>query len=303
MNYDQTDMPAAYDAGRGYSPSVLAYWLEVIAQSVPRGSVSEILDLGCGTGRYSNALADFYDANVIAIDPSEKMLAEARRKASSRVRCERASAESLPLPNASVDMAFISMAFHHFDHPDRAAAECRRVLRPNGSVCLRAGTIDRIDSYAYVDFFPGSRPILHRVLQSQVSSNQLSPAPASSSSATNLFRAKPLKTGLRMRKSSPIARTRFSCSFPIANSTRDWLLSANMRRRRRRTRRWLSLWTSSSFVPFEFSLRCSEAEPARAFSHRSAPGPLHQDSRRSRFSRNPVARTVAASGGSTGWSR
>ncbi|MGC2443228.1 class I SAM-dependent methyltransferase [Candidatus Binatus sp.] len=167
MNYDKTNMPAAYDAGRGYSPGVLAYWLEVIAQSVSRGSVSEILDLGCGTGRYSNALADFYDANVIAIDPSEKMLAEARRKASSRVRCERASAESLPLPNASVDMAFISMAFHHFEHPDRAVAECRRVLRPDGSVCLRAGTIDRIDSYAYVDFFPGSRPILHRALQSQ----------------------------------------------------------------------------------------------------------------------------------------
>lgn len=167
MNYDKTEMPAAYDAGRGYAPRVLAYWLDVISKSVPKGSVSEILDLGCGTGRYSNALADFFDATVIAIDPSEKMLAEARRKASPRVRHERASAESLPLPNASVDMVFISMAFHHFDRPDRAAAECRRVLRADGSVCLRAGTIDRIENYAYVEFFPGSRPILNRSLQSQ----------------------------------------------------------------------------------------------------------------------------------------
>jgi len=46
MNYDKTEMPAAYDAGRGYSPGVLAYWLDVISQSVPKGSVSEILDLG-----------------------------------------------------------------------------------------------------------------------------------------------------------------------------------------------------------------------------------------------------------------
>jgi ubiquinone/menaquinone biosynthesis C-methylase UbiE len=167
VNYDKTGMPAAYDAGRGYSPGVLAYWLGVISQSVPKGSVAEILDLGCGTGRYSNALADYYDASVTAIDPSEKMLAAARRKASPRVRCDRASAESLPLHDASIDMVFISMAFHHFEHPDRAAAECRRVLHANGVVCLRAGTIERTENYAYVQFFPGSRPILNRVLQSQ----------------------------------------------------------------------------------------------------------------------------------------
>jgi ubiquinone/menaquinone biosynthesis C-methylase UbiE len=167
VNYDQTEMPAAYDAGRGYSPAVLARWLEVISQSVPKGSISKILDLGCGTGRYSNALADYFEANVIGIDPSEKMLAQARRKASERVRYYRASGESIPLRDASVDMVFISMAFHHFERPDRAAAECRRVLRREGSVCLRAAAIDRIESYAYVDFFQGSRPILYRALQSQ----------------------------------------------------------------------------------------------------------------------------------------
>ena len=167
MDYDQTDMAAGYDAGRGYPPAVLAYWLDVIARSVPKGSVSEILDLGCGTGRFSNALADHFEASVVGIDPSGKMLAEARRKASSRVRFERAAAESLPLGDASVDMVFISMAFHHFADAGRAANECRRVVRHDGAVCLRAATTDRIDDYAYVDFFPGSRPILNRALQSQ----------------------------------------------------------------------------------------------------------------------------------------
>lgn len=167
MNYDQTDMPAAYDAARGYSSGVLEYWLDVISRSVPKGSVREILDLGCGTGRYSTALAKYFDASVVGVDPSEKMLAQATQKASGRVRYERASGESLPLRDGSVDMVFISMAFHHFERPDLVARECRRVLRPNGSVCLRAGTIDRIDSYAYVEFFPSSRAILNRDLQSQ----------------------------------------------------------------------------------------------------------------------------------------
>jgi ubiquinone/menaquinone biosynthesis C-methylase UbiE len=167
MDYDKTEMPAAYDAGRSYAPGVLAHWLDVISQSVPKGSISEILDLGCGTGRYSNALADYYNADVVALDPSEKMLAEARRKASPRVRCDRASAEALPLRDASIDMIFISMAFHHFEHPDRAAAECRRVLRRDGRLCLRAATIEEIENYAYVEFFPQSRPILNRSLQSK----------------------------------------------------------------------------------------------------------------------------------------
>jgi trans-aconitate methyltransferase len=52
MDYDQTDMPAAYDAGRSYRPVVLSLWLEVISRAVPKDMVSEILDLGCGTGRY-----------------------------------------------------------------------------------------------------------------------------------------------------------------------------------------------------------------------------------------------------------
>jgi ubiquinone/menaquinone biosynthesis C-methylase UbiE len=167
VNYDQTDMPASYDAGRGYSPGVLEYWLDVISGSVPKGSVSEILDLGCGTGRYSTALAKYFNANVVGVDPSEKMLAQARQKPSGRVRYERARGESLPLGDGSVDMVFISMAFHHFERPELVAQECRRVMRLNGSVCLRAGTVDRIDSYAYVGFFPSSRAILSRALQSQ----------------------------------------------------------------------------------------------------------------------------------------
>jgi ubiquinone/menaquinone biosynthesis C-methylase UbiE len=167
VDYDKTEMPSAYDAGRGYTPALLACWLNVISRWIPKGTVSEILDLGCGTGRYSGALAAHFDAHVIAVDPSEKMLAEARKKPSERVRYECASGESLPLPDASVDVVFISMVFHHFEDPGRAVRECHRVLRAGGSLCLRAGTTDRIQTYPYVPFFARSRALLSGVLQSQ----------------------------------------------------------------------------------------------------------------------------------------
>jgi SAM-dependent methyltransferase len=56
---------------------VHSLWLGVISQRVPDGA-PDILDLGCGTGRYSAAHADLFNARVIAVDPSLKMLAEAR---------------------------------------------------------------------------------------------------------------------------------------------------------------------------------------------------------------------------------
>jgi SAM-dependent methyltransferase len=131
MDYDKTNMPAAYDAGRSYSPAVLARWLDVISRRVAKSAVSEILDIGCGTGRYSTALAAHFDARVVAIDPSEKMLAQARKKAMERVSYERASGESLPLPDGSVDMVFMSMVFHHFDDPDRILTT---LTEPSGNV-------------------------------------------------------------------------------------------------------------------------------------------------------------------------
>ena len=141
MNYDQTNMAAGYDAGRAYSPQVLAYWLDVISRSVPKGSVSEILDLGCGTGRYSNGLADYFQASVVGIDPSEKMLAEAQRKASARVRYERASAESLPLRDAAVDMFLSRWRF--------ITLSIRTAPPPNAAVCSAATA-----EYAYVQARP-----------------------------------------------------------------------------------------------------------------------------------------------------
>ncbi len=166
MDYDQGHIPESYDAARGYSTAVLALWLERIASCAPR-ETSTILDLGCGTGRYSSALADHFGAHLVGVDRSERMLGEARKKGAKRVNLVRATAEHVPLRGRAIDMVFMSMVFHHFQRPDWAARECRRVLRPGGIACLRAGTTDRITSYAYVPFFPESESVMEFVLQSR----------------------------------------------------------------------------------------------------------------------------------------
>jgi ubiquinone/menaquinone biosynthesis C-methylase UbiE len=97
----------------------------------------------------------------VGVDPSEKMLAQARRKCQTdRVRYVRGVGEAVPLSNASVGVVFISMAFHHFADPIAVARECRRVLVDGGPVLLRAGTRDRIAQYPYVPYFPESVPLM-----------------------------------------------------------------------------------------------------------------------------------------------
>jgi ubiquinone/menaquinone biosynthesis C-methylase UbiE len=165
VDYDLTDIPAAYDRGRDHGPEVLNLWMNLIESQTAGRSVGSILDLGCGTGRFSDGLAGRFSAVVVGADPSAKMLAQARQKPRRPgVYYVRGAAEAIPIADRVVDMIFMSMSFHHFHDPARAASECRRVLRPDGIVVVRTGTREQIPSYPYVPFFPSTRAMLEDVL-------------------------------------------------------------------------------------------------------------------------------------------
>lgn len=162
--YDRTDIPTAYDRGRDHGPHLLALWTRALEAHLTRPP-ARILDLGCGTGRFSDALSAHFRADVIGLDPSVKMLSQALAKPhGTRVRYARACAEAMPLPAESVDVIFMSMSLHHFSSHDQAATECCRVLRADGRLFIRNGTREQIPAYPYYPFFPASHPILEEVL-------------------------------------------------------------------------------------------------------------------------------------------
>ena len=165
MDYDLTNLPAGYDRARDHGPELLSLWMDAIASHLDRPRAGRILDLGCGTGRFTTALSDRFDADVVGVDPSAKMLARANEKRRSRrVLYTRGSAEAIPLPSHSVDLVFMSMSFHHFTDPVAAARECHRVVRDGGRVFVRTGTREQIHSYPYVRFFPSSPGIIRDTL-------------------------------------------------------------------------------------------------------------------------------------------
>jgi demethylmenaquinone methyltransferase/2-methoxy-6-polyprenyl-1,4-benzoquinol methylase len=97
-----------------------------------------VLDVGAGTGDLSFAAAAL-GARIIAIDLSAGMLAvlssRARRATAaqrSRIRPLVGSAESLPLPDGSVDRIITGFTVRNVGDLGRAFAEFRRVLRPGG---------------------------------------------------------------------------------------------------------------------------------------------------------------------------
>jgi ubiquinone/menaquinone biosynthesis C-methylase UbiE len=167
MDYDKTEMASTYRRGRDLGPEVTQQWMEVVAAHVESGNVRTVLDLGCGTGRFSEGLAEQFTAEVVGIDPSSKMLGQAQiHRTHPRVFYARGSAEFIPVKTDSVDLVFISMVFHHFTDPRAVAEECSRVLRHDGRVCLRTGSREKIPVYPYVPYFPGTVSLLEQRLPS-----------------------------------------------------------------------------------------------------------------------------------------
>ena len=97
-----------------------------------------LLDIGGGTGRVSQALADA--AKVVVVDQSLAMLREARDKG--LIVCL-ARAEALPFASSSVERILVVDAFHHFENHRSAASEMMRVLKEGGRLVLEEPDISR----------------------------------------------------------------------------------------------------------------------------------------------------------------
>lgn len=115
-----------YERYRPSFPPAMLDWL------LPDG-VSDLLDLGAGTGKLTELLLDHADS-VTAADASAAMLAELSRKLPS-VPVLVCRAEELPLPDESLDAVTVAQAFHWFDR-ERASIQIARVLRPGGVLGL-----------------------------------------------------------------------------------------------------------------------------------------------------------------------
>lgn len=115
-----------YERARpGYPPALL--------DLLPLGPDAEVLDLAAGTGKLTRILVERY-RRVIAVEPLDGMRAILEQVVPAAESMP-GWAESIPVPDGSVDGVFAAQAFHWFRNDD-AVAEIGRVLRPGGVLCL-----------------------------------------------------------------------------------------------------------------------------------------------------------------------
>lgn len=118
-------------------------------------STSVVLDLGCGAGHLTYAIAP-YAKKVTAYDLSRQMLqvvaAEAAQRGLVNVETIQGSAHELPFEDASYDAVVSRYSAHHWRQLPVALKESHRILKPGGTLC-------------FIDVAGGPEPLFDTYLQ------------------------------------------------------------------------------------------------------------------------------------------
>ena len=131
--YDQTSGPQQ------------AWALDVLGRLERVAPDATVLDVGCGTGRVTEALLALVPrGRVLALDASEEMVALARRRLGDRahVWCQDVLDLELDEP---VDAIVSTAALHWVTDHDRLWARLARALRPGGGLEVQCGGRGNID--------------------------------------------------------------------------------------------------------------------------------------------------------------
>lgn len=115
------------------------YWKRQLTHLAAGRSGERALDLCCGTGDVTFALAR-QGVEAVGLDFSEPMLAVANQRLANKktpaIQFVRGDAQQIPFPDASFDIVTISYGLRNLADWEAGLREMRRVLRPGGRVLV-----------------------------------------------------------------------------------------------------------------------------------------------------------------------
>ena len=151
MSVDFARLAASYDRVRPVDDNWRTAFDVVVREADLRGQ--RVLDIGCGTGRLSAALAEEGIARVWGVDASPEMLAVAREKLPETVGLKEGRAEQLPFRDAWFDRVVMWLVVHLVDR-SAAFREVARVLVPGGRLAVVTFGTEHFERYWLNRFFP-----------------------------------------------------------------------------------------------------------------------------------------------------
>jgi cytosine/adenosine deaminase-related metal-dependent hydrolase/ubiquinone/menaquinone biosynthesis C-methylase UbiE len=123
----------------------------------------DILDAGCGTGRWLQRLAERSPRSLLGVDTSPAMLKVAAAKLNNQCDLRLGSCTALPVRDASADMVLSSFVVSYLDDLDSFACEIDRVARPGATIFLSDMHPDTEASLNWIRWSPAkdSGPRIH----------------------------------------------------------------------------------------------------------------------------------------------
>ena len=118
--YSEIETANRYDCARKLPSQTKTQWLEAVRTSLPKQEIRKVLDLGCGTGRFTTGLSMTFECPVIGIEPSSAIISIAMSQDAPNVELKQGEAERITLQDEAVDPVFMTKVFHHLDRPGQA---------------------------------------------------------------------------------------------------------------------------------------------------------------------------------------
>lgn len=106
-------------------------------------ALGDVLELGCGNGRYTRSIID-QARSVVATDYSIEMVRETERILGDnpKVTVEQADCHKTEYEDASFDTVMMANLIHVIDEPERVIREAKRLLTPKGRLLIATFTIE-----------------------------------------------------------------------------------------------------------------------------------------------------------------
>lgn len=138
----------SYNQSRSADPHLADKLLQLLGLAPGR----RCLDIGCGTGNYTGALAR-QGLQMVGVDPSERMLRQALDHYP-QIEWHKGTAEAIPLPDASVDGIAGSLTLHHWQDIPGGFRELHRVARPGATLVFFSAAPEQMRHYWLSHYFP-----------------------------------------------------------------------------------------------------------------------------------------------------
>ena len=139
MNEDKFNHLA--DIYEKYRPSYPEKYVKDIIATCHLNSESLVADIGAGTGILTRQLLH-NNLKVVGVEPNPDMRKLLKKlEANKNFKAVEGTAEHTNLEDHSIDLIVVAQAFHWFDK-EKFKKECKRILKPNGSVWILWNQLD-----------------------------------------------------------------------------------------------------------------------------------------------------------------